>query len=208
MEIVTLAYKYAIMEGMNKGQKNPHNPEWNKRISESKKGMPSSFKGKKHSEEAKEKLSKAAKNRSPETLRKMSLAQVGKKHSEERNREQSLRMMGHLVSEDTRKKMRESARRGEYNPSWKGGITPKNEMVRSSLDYKKWRKAVFERDNHTCCLCGDSNYIGRGATLILNADHIKPFYLFPELRFELSNGRTLCITCHKETDTWGRPKII
>lgn len=33
-------------------------------------------------------------------------------------------------------------------------------------------------------------------------DHIKPFAYYPDLRFELSNGRTLCIDCHKKTDTY------
>lgn len=70
------------------------------------------------------------------------------------------------------------------------------QMLRGSWKYKVWRKSVFERDNYTCVLCGV-----RGGTL--NADHIKPFSTFEDLRFDLDNGRTLCLECHKNTDTFG-----
>lgn len=79
---------------------------------------------------------------------------------------------------------------------WKGGITPMNAAIRNSLEYEDWRKAVFERDNYTCQIC----YQVGG---YLHVDHIKPFALFPELRFELSNGRTLCVSCHRKTETYG-----
>ena len=38
---------------------------------------------------------------------------------------------------------------------------------------------------------------------VLHADHIKPFAFFPSLRFDLENGRTLCVECHKKTPTFG-----
>ena len=85
---------------------------------------------------------------------------------------------------------------GKPNKFPKGGITPINMKIRSSREYKLWRKAVFERDNYTCRFCG-------GVGVKLNADHIKPFALFPELRFAIDNGRTLCEDCHRKTDTWG-----
>lgn len=86
--------------------------------------------------------------------------------------------------------------KGEKNRSWKGGITSKNQKLRNSREYRQWRSSVFRSDNWTCQDCGI-----RG--VYLNADHIKPWCYFPELRFELSNGRTLCKDCHKKTDTFG-----
>lgn len=99
---------------------------------------------------------------------------------------------------DSRKKKISEALRGKKNPNWQGGITPINESIRKSAQYKLWRRAVYERDGYRCVFCG---VIGTGNNL--HADHIKPFALFPELRFAIDNGRTLCVDCHKKTDTYG-----
>lgn len=89
---------------------------------------------------------------------------------------------------------------GEKSPSWQGGKTITQLLIRSSAKYKEWRESIFVRDNYVCQLCGQ-----RGGKL--NADHIKPFALYPELRLEESNGRTLCVPCHRKTNTWGGVRI-
>ena len=76
------------------------------------------------------------------------------------------------------------------------GISSENEKIRKSTEYCSWRTAVFVRDDYTCQICGI-----RGGTL--HADHIKPFSTHHELRFDIDNGRTLCASCHKNTDTYG-----
>lgn len=91
--------------------------------------------------------------------------------------------------------------RGPANHRWMGGITGWQAKIRTSLEYKSWRREVFERDGYTCQMCGAHS--GNGKAVELHADHIKPFALHPELRFALINGRTLCKTCHRKTDTFG-----
>ena len=86
---------------------------------------------------------------------------------------------------------------GESHHNWKGGITPIRKKMYYSDEYKIWRKSIFERDNYTCVWCGK-----RGVEL--NADHIKPWCDYPELRFDINNGRTLCLDCHRKTFTWGK----
>lgn len=92
-----------------------------------------------------------------------------------------------------------SKRSGSGNPNWRGGTSPENKRIRMSSKFFEWRKSVFERDNYTCQICKQ-----RGGEL--HPDHIKQFAYYPKLRFKLSNGRTLCIECHKKTDTWGSNK--
>lgn len=84
---------------------------------------------------------------------------------------------------------------GEKHWNWKGGISPR---VLNTTEVREWRKAVFERDNYICQHCGYKE--GR----ILEAHHIKSWKDYPDLRFEVDNGLTLCNPCHKKTDNFGR----
>ncbi len=84
---------------------------------------------------------------------------------------------------------------GKHN--WGSGkLSSANLLIRKSVEYKLWRESVFRRDNYTCVWCEDNS----GGNL--EADHIKPFASYPELRFALDNGRTLCHNCHKTTITY------
>ena len=81
--------------------------------------------------------------------------------------------------------------RGKNHWNWKGGISFGKRRTKE-LEYRLWRQAVFERDEFACIKCGN-NKSGN-----LEADHIKPWALFPELRYAIDNGQILCINCHKE----------
>ena len=146
--------------------------------------------GIKHSDEAKRKMSLAKLNNIPWNK--------GKHHSEKTKR---------LISRIN------TGKRGlkkENNPNWKGGITPVLASIRTTLKYKQWRKFVFVRDKYTCLVCGKTG----GA---INAHHIKPFSKILlknkiwtrkeainclEL-WDINNGVTLCIDCHKITRSYG-----
>jgi 5-methylcytosine-specific restriction endonuclease McrA len=87
-------------------------------------------------------------------------------------------------------------KKGKDCVNWKGGITPLNHLLRTSPRFKQWRIEVFSRDNWTCQNCGKS---GRNQTY-LEAHHKKPFSEYPEERFNIDNGITLCTECHMLLD--------
>lgn len=140
-------------------------------------------KGKKLTEEHKLKLSRAKKGIrfSDEHIRNLSLAHKGKPSGH----------LGKKRSEESKLKMRLShlGRVGELAGNWRGGITPANKLVRTSIEYMLWRKSVFEIDNYTCRSCGK-----RGGEI--HAHHILSFAKFSHKRFDITNGITLCKPCH------------
>lgn len=149
--------------------------------------------GKKHSEEHKLNISRAKKGTTQTKEHKLNISKAIKKL-----------MIQKPVSDETKKRI-SLAQTGEKNNNWKGGITIERQRIMNSMEYKNWRTSVFERDNYVCQECGDRS--GNGYTVVLNADHIKPFAYFPKLRFDLNNGQTLCVPCHKETDTYAYKSI-
>lgn len=162
-----------------------------------------SLKGKKKTEEHKKKISLAHIGIRPNeaTRKKMSQNRKGKLTSPKENLFKKGMVpwsKGIPMSEEAKKKM--VATRMKSDPNY--GQGPLIKRLRSSIEYKLWRTSVFERDNYTCVWCGARTK--KGERVVLNADHIKPFALYPELRFAIDNGRTLCVPCHRTTDTYGR----
>ncbi len=117
---------------------------------------------------------------------------------------------GRKFSPETRKRLSESHKgnlsywkgkkrpdmQGEKHPNWNGNPKYPDKKIRTSWQYKEWRRHVYQRDDYTCQACGQ-----RGGKL--QADHELPFALYPDLRFEILNGRTLCVPCHIKTPTYG-----
>jgi len=75
------------------------------------------------------------------------------------------------------------------NINWKGGVSKEYKKVRSSVYWKEWREQVFERDNYTCQFCGKSKIELHPHHVLSNAD-------YPEYRFNIKNGTTVCKNCH------------
>lgn len=112
-------------------------------------------------------------------------------------------MKGHIYSEEIRAKMRGPRPSmqgsnhprhghkdivGEKNPNWRGGITVLNDPARSTKEYISWKEAVYMRDKKTCSLC----HIHTG----LVAHHIIDWNKEESRRYNITNGITLCASCH------------
>lgn len=150
------------------------------------KGEDNPFFGKHHTDEVKEMIRRRlkGKKRSPRSeawCKKISLAKKGIKGPEEN--------FG-IYHKSGKRPWVKIDNKGENNPKWKGGITPEHKRIRKSPEMSVWRNNVFERDCYSCQYCGyDKGHI-------IRAHHIFPFAEYPDLRFVVENGVTLCERCH------------
>jgi len=161
--------------------------------------MPSGvYTHKPHSEETKRKLSNLKKGK---PFSGVSFDWTGKKHTEEHNRKIGLKSIGRKHTEETKLKIKE-AHLGEKNAMfgkyasehhlWK---KDRNQVVKSEkkhLDgrYKEWMLAVKRIDNWKCKI-SNKDCCGR-----LEAHHILNWKDYPELRYDINNGITLCHAHH------------
>lgn len=77
----------------------------------------------------------------------------------------------------------------------------KSEKREITKKFKEWTEAVKERDGWTCQLCGlkKGDIKDNGKPVVLNAHHIigRDNKEFPDMRFDVENGITLCAGCHR-----------
>jgi hypothetical protein len=83
--------------------------------------------------------------------------------------------------------------RGETSNCWNPNLTNEERLRERDIpENNDWIKNVLKRDNYKCVYC---NTDGNGTNL--NAHHLEGWHWCKTLRFEVSNGVTLCKDCHK-----------
>lgn len=89
---------------------------------------------------------------------------------------------------------------GPNHYNWKGGTDPD----RRGMDGKAWRwaMAVKRRDQFTCQRCGLTSKSG------MHAHHLWSFRDYPEKRYDVENGVTLCRRCHFAKGTHRTPMSL
>jgi 5-methylcytosine-specific restriction endonuclease McrA len=81
--------------------------------------------------------------------------------------------------------------RGENHYRWNPDLTDdeRHKDRKSKFEYREFKKNVLKRDNYTCQYCGHRR------DLVVH--HIDGYNWSKEKRTDLSNGITLCESCHK-----------
>lgn len=85
---------------------------------------------------------------------------------------------------------------GENHYNWDSELTKEHREKRRNDSRKRpWTNAVFNRDGYTCQRCGQI----RGK---IQAHHLYDYTSYPEYRYDINNGVTLCKSCHDEFHIW------
>lgn len=83
-----------------------------------------------------------------------------------------------------------NVQKGENHPRWKGGTKSRDKQSLHNPPYREWRMSVYKRDGFKCRIAN------KECSGQLEAHHILRWSSYPELRYELNNGITLCLAHH------------
>lgn len=72
-------------------------------------------------------------------------------------------------------------------------LAQKQVKARKVRKYHKWKRDCIARDDRKCKKCD-----GRSGDKSLTVHHIESYDKYPDLRVDMANGITLCMTCHKD----------
>ena len=174
--------------------------------------------GKSLSQKHRKTLSEARKryyDQHPEVKEKIRQWATGRKQSPETIVKRTVKNTGAKRTPEQRARIRAKARKGKDSHFWKGGVTPVVYKLRRCTRYNAWRQSVFKRDNYTCVLCNakrniESDHYPKTFSDIIHflkasnpSDLYETAYHSKEL-WDISNGRTLCKPCHRQTETFGK----
>lgn len=161
-------------------------------------------KGKKFSEEHIKNLSLSHKGKMPSNIEMLRTYNIGRKLSEQTIEKIKQSNLGkkHNISKEGLERMRiknydvwnkgmKGYNAGENNPRWvKDRSMLKKCDRQSGSAYTFWRMEVYKRDNFRCKMSNGE------CSSKIEAHHILTWKESPELRYEISNGITLCTKHH------------
>ncbi|XOB41804.1 MAG: NUMOD3 domain-containing DNA-binding protein [Candidatus Nealsonbacteria bacterium] len=158
----------------------PQKEETREKIRQTMIGNKNPMWGRKHSKETIAKMKKSRTGQPSNTLGKHWKVKDTSNYSKVARRRH--------YTEETKKKISES-KKGENHSRWikdRSLIAPE----RNSTEYRQWRYQIFKRDRHICRI---NNEDCSGEVV---AHHILSWSDFPELRYNINNGITLCQAHH------------
>ena len=110
-----------------------------------------------------------------------------------------------------------SGNKGSKSHWWRGGITPLGQIIKGIAESKQWREAIFKRDNYTCQDCdkrgGKLHSRHKKAFSKIFREFLQEYNQFSPIEdkeillrlatkyepfWEVNNGITLCVDCHRE----------
>lgn len=151
----------------------------------------SGFSGK-HTKDTKNKISIKLRGRklSTATILKMSVSRMGEKNPRWKGGKPKCCDCENILSNYNNircRKCNDKFVSGVNSPMWiEDRSLIKKQEERNNPNDKQWKYNVYKRDDFKCRI-SDGNCKGR-----LEAHHILPWRDYPELRYEINNGITLC----------------